>query len=99
MRVVYSIGSQHAGRDELLVVNHGYSGLNQREQMARLKDARLGAGGIAVFYDGANDVWQTLYYGKPNLTMRQNDRVTANQFGFAYGFELAFVAIPRSVGA
>lgn len=51
------------------VINHGFSGVVAKQELAELKVTKIKSGDIAIFYDGGNDVWQGVVYGKPEGTI------------------------------
>jgi hypothetical protein len=51
--------------DRFRVENRGYPAVHQRQQIARLRWVSVEPGDVIVFYDGVNDVFQTIYRGKP----------------------------------
>lgn len=51
------------------VWNYGFATVVASQQLARLRSIDLKAGDVVVFYDGGNDVWQGVVYGRPEGTI------------------------------
>jgi len=51
------------------VVNHGFTTVIAKQQLAELKQQKLNGGDVVVFYDGANDIWQGVVYEQPGGTI------------------------------
>lgn len=57
------------------VENRGASSLTTHHELYQLTEmTTLSAGDIVVFYDGVNDITQTLFYGNPDGTMVEENR-------------------------
>jgi lysophospholipase L1-like esterase len=67
------------------VINLGATSLTTRHQLWRLNnDAKdIGLGDIVIFYDGVNDIIQSLYYKNPTGTMAGANRIKIDEGGLS----------------
>ncbi len=59
--------------DRFIVQNYGTSTVTVAQQLERLKTLVLKPKDIVVFYDGANDICQGLFYANPEETIIERD--------------------------
>lgn len=52
---------RHRYGERLIVFNHGVPGFTARQQTDRLREVALEVGDIVIFYDGANEVSQSIF--------------------------------------
>jgi hypothetical protein len=62
------------GRREFKVENLGATTVTIQQQLARLKMETIGPGDVVVFYDGVNDVIQSIFYNNPQGTIIDESR-------------------------
>ena len=66
------------------VENYGMTTVTSSQELERLRTIKPQRGDIVVFYDGVNDVFQEIYYGRPMETMVERNRRVMEAFS---GFE------------
>lgn len=57
--------------NRFLVENYGATSANIQQQLRRLRTVKVSPGDIVVFYDGVNDVYRILFYGRLDQTLAQ----------------------------
>lgn len=67
--------SLHYG-DNYAVDNYGTTTVTIAQQLERLRTCSPHSGDIVVFYDGVNDIYQSVFYANPEETMIQRNRRT-----------------------
>jgi len=58
-----------ANNKRYAVFNYGFSTVVAHQELSRLKTLHLDNGDVVIFYDGANDIWQGVVYGRPSGTI------------------------------
>lgn len=55
-----------AARGRFAVENYGVTSVNSRQQLERLRTVDVGPGDVVVFYDGVNDIFNAVLFGRPD---------------------------------
>ena len=74
-----SLFNQHHG-DRYRVANYGMTTVTSSQQLERLHTIKLRSRDIVIFYDGVNDVFQEIYYGRARETMVERNRRAMEEF-------------------
>ncbi len=51
------------------VQNYGFITFTSHQQLERLKRTQIARGDLVIFYDGGNDIWHGVVYGRPKGTI------------------------------
>lgn len=51
------------------VINQGFTTVVAHQQLNRLKTITIKNGDLVIFYDGGNDIWNSMVYGQPTGTI------------------------------
>jgi hypothetical protein len=49
--------------EKIAVFNYGTPAMNAQQQTSRLKDTKITAGDIVIYYDGANEIYYSIFFG------------------------------------
>jgi hypothetical protein len=66
--------SRNLFQDRYIVHNYGTTAATVAQQLERLRTISLDPGDIVVFYDGINDIVQSIFYASPGETMVERNR-------------------------